>query len=176
MKKITLIAVLFALFWQASAENLERRNELKICPAHLLAGSLRIEYERLLNDFSSVGLTGLYSFSSLSSHRYDSRLEGQVLGFYRLYFGRRDPASGFFLEGNMGVTMGSHYHWRGGSWGSERVHYTSFGIGLALGWKWYIQRPGIVLDIFAGGGRLFNDDNRRASGFPRVGVTIGRRF
>ena len=175
MKKITFIAVLFALTWQANAENLERRNELKICPAHLLAGSLRVDYERLLNDFSSVGLTAFYSFSSISTRRYSTRLEGQVLGFYRLYFGRQ-PVSGFFLEGSMGLNIGSYY--RSTSWPllSERVHYTAFGIGLAAGWKWYIPRPGIVLDIFAGGGRVFNDDNRRMGGFPRVGVTIGRRF
>jgi len=174
MKKITLIAVLFALIWQANAENLERRNELKLCPAHLLAGTLRIDYERLLNDFSSVGLTGFYAFSSLSSHTYRNRLEGQLLGFYRLYFGRQ-PVSGFFLEGNMGLNIGRHYSW--GPWGiprREREHYATFGIGLAVGWKWYIPRPGIVLDVFVGGGRVFNDD--RMDGFPRMGVTVGRRF
>jgi len=173
MKKITLIAVLFALTWQASAENLERRNELKLCPAHLLAGTLRIDYERLLNDFSSVGLTGFYSFPDLSSRSNSHRLEGQLLGFYRLYFGRQ-PVSGFFLEGNMGLNIRRYYLWS--PQGSRRrEHYTAFGVGLAVGWKWYITHPGIVLDIFAGGGRVFNDD-RRMGGFPRVGVTVGRRF
>jgi len=176
MKKITFIAVLFALSWQANAQNLERRNELKICPAHLIGGSLRIDYERLINDWSSFGATGLYSFSNtFSNTTFDSRIRGQFLGFYRLYFGRREPVSGFFLEGNMGVTTGSHYPWRGG-WYPERVNYTAFGIGLALGWKWYIPRPGIVLDVFVGGGRLFTDDSRITSGFPRMGITVGRRF
>jgi len=175
MKKITFIAIVFALIWQANAENLERRNELKICPAHLIAGMLRVDYERLLNDFSSVGLTAFYSFSVFSSHRYSHRLDGQVLGFYRLYFGRQ-PVSGFFLEGNMGLNIGSYYRWTSWPWRSERVYYTAFGVGLALGWKWYIPRPGIVLDVFAGGGRVFNSNSRNMSRFPRVGITLGRRF
>jgi len=176
MKKITFIAVLFALSWQANAQNLERRNELKICPVHLIAGSLRIDYERLINDWSSVGATGLYSFANaFSDVDFGNRIRGQFLGFYRLYFGRREPASGFFLEGNLGVTVGTYYslsffH------RPDPVNYTAFGAGVALGWKWYIPRSGIVLDLFVGGGRLFNDSEDGPNGFPRAGISVGKRF
>ncbi|MCL2417346.1 MAG: autotransporter outer membrane beta-barrel domain-containing protein [Bacteroidales bacterium] len=172
MKKILVIVSLFALNWQASAQSLERRNELKICLAHLLAGSLKVGYERLLNDFSSVGASGFYSFSNLNHHRSSSRgLEGQLLGFYRLYFGQQ-PISGFFLEGNLGLNWIRHYTWSAGV--SRRSYDAAFGVGIALGWKWYIPRTGIVLDVFAGGGRLFGSDHQNA--FPRAGISIGRRF
>ena len=178
MKKITFIAVLLALIWQANAQqqrqdiSFTNRHELKLCPAHLIGGSIRIDYEFLLNDWSSVGASGLYSFSRIFSG-YGSWTRGQVLGLYRLYFGRQ-PVSGFFLEGNFGVTMGSYYGWE--FWSTrERIDYTAFGLGMALGWKWYIERSGIVLDLFVCGGRLFNDSEGPGA-FPRAGITVGRRF
>ena len=171
--------VLFALNWQVNAQreefSLQNRNEVKLDVAYLLGLTLKVEYERLLNDWSSVGVVVLQNFSS-----GPQQFGTQVLGFYRLYFGRQ-PVSGFFLEGNLGITHGydGHYYWIGG-W-RPRESYTAFGLGLALGWKWYIPRSGIVLDIFVGGGRLVRENNDRANydrvmGYPRVGITIGRRF
>jgi len=175
MKKIALIVLLFAFYWQANGQreevSLQNRHEVKLDPAHLIGSVIRIDYEYLLNDWSSAGLSVHYNFSSSDRPVDEPIFRVMVLGFYRLYFGRQ-PVSGFFLEGNLGIISGA----------DDRVwpmpyrpeNYTAFGAGIALGWKWYIPRSGIVLDIFAGGGRLFNND--RVGGFPRVGIAVGKRF
>jgi len=177
MKKITIIAVLLALTWQANAQQersevpLENRHEIKLDPAHLIAGTLRIDYEYLLNDWSSVGLGVFYNFSRTND--YGTYYRTKFLGFYRLYFGRR-PSSGFFLEGNLGVVSGFYSDWWS-SYPSNRGDFTAFGTGIALGWKWYIPRAGIVLDVFGGGGRLFGGDDR-PNMYPRFGISVGKRF
>ena len=45
------------------------------------------------------------------------------------------------------------------------------GLGLALGWK-YLTPNNWVGEIFVGGGRDFVND----SSYPRVGISLGKRF
>ena len=174
MKKITLIALLFALTWQASSQTLEnslqKRNELKLDVAFLLGSTLKVEYEYWLTDWSSVGASALYGFGSNGIEiDGDFSIRFQMLGTYRLYFGK-EPTRGFFLEGNLGIVHGKESIF---SW-NPVGDFTAFGVGIALGWKWYIPRSGIVLDIFGGAGRLFGDNGPGA--YPRAGVAVGKRF
>lgn len=171
MKKITLIALSFALIWQVNAQTLEnfpqRKNELKLDVAYLLGATLKAEYEYLINDWSSVGVSAFHNFNS-----GNPSFRTQVLGIYRLYFGK-EPATGFFLEGNIGLVSG--YWYRYAWWHYSYEQYTAGGVGIALGWKWYIPRSGIVLDIFLGGGRLLGDNDYTRS-YPRMGIAVGKRF
>jgi hypothetical protein len=48
---------------------------------------------------------------------------------------------------------------------------TGAGVGLALGWK-YLSGNNWVGEIYAGGGRDFVN----GGGYPRLGITIGKRF
>ena len=178
MKKIALIALLFALSWQTYAQNFEdpnfKRNELKFDVVHLLLPAIKLEYEYFRNDWSSFGAVGLISFSSDSDNDiFFTNLKSQLLGFYRLYFGK-NPMRGFFLEGNLGISSGTYEHRSGGLFSPrETKPYTAFGVGIALGWKFHIPKSDVVLDIFSGMGRLFHDD---AGFYQRVGICVGKRF
>jgi len=179
MKKTTLIALLFVLGWQANAQISEtpdiRKNELKVDVAYLLLGSVaKVEYEYLLNEWSSAGVSALYDFTPNSEPTFKI----QVLGFYRLFFGNH-PNSGFFLEGNLGVISGKddsyHYDPSSGMSYTSYDPYTTLGAGIALGWKYYIPKSSIVLDLFFGYGRMFIDNNN-IGGYPRAGLCVGKRF
>ena len=180
MKKLPQIVLLLAFGWQVSAQtpeiSLQKRNELKLDVAYLIGGAIKAEYEYLLNDYSSIGLSALYNFDT-KKNDYDYRtFKTQVLGIYRLYFGK-EPVTGFFLECNFGLIHGEYrtYH----HWNSSTKDYAAFGVGIALGRKWYIPKSGIVLDIFAGIGRKFGakeSDDQDGWGYPRVGICIGKRF
>ena len=165
MKKITLI-LLLALSWQAYSQiperNIVAKHEMKIDMAYLLSPAFKLEYENLLNEGNSWGIVGFANIANNPTFAY------QLLGFYRLYFGK-SFASGFFLEGNFGVTGGHRY----GSW-SQSDDYAAAGAGIALGWK-LVTEKGVVLDLFAGLGRLF-ENNFDPGVYPRMGICLGKRF
>ena len=176
MKKITLIALLLALSWQTHAQKTEnpdaKRHELKLDVAYVLAKVAKIEYEYWLNDWSSIGVVGFYNFGSGFLNGGEPIWRIKVLGTYRLFFGK-NPMQGFFLEGNTGIISGSTVdNWLGG----KPEKYTAFGVGLAIGWKWYIPQSGITLDLTYGFGRLFNDNEDVVPIYLRMGVTVGKRF
>ena len=170
MKKSTLSALLLVICWQIFAQNqeifLKKRNELKVDVAYFFVLTLKIEYEFLLNNWSSVGLSAFHNFRS------DPIFKNQIFGNYRLYPGLANY--GFFIEGNLGLLHGYN------SWtllGPVSEIHTAFGIGFALGWKWHFSESGTVFDIFLGTGRLFsNDENANGRGYPRLGICIGKRF
>jgi hypothetical protein len=145
-----------------------KRNEVKVDVAHLLFATLKVEYEYLLNDWSGAGAAALYNFTKDSPF---SEIRSQLVGFYRLYFGKQ-PVSGFFLEGNMGLISyeGYNYNYQYNNYNIS----TSFGVGIALGRKWHNERSNIVLDIFVGLGRTFNKEHEIV--YPRLGICVGKRF
>jgi hypothetical protein len=177
MKKITLIALLFAFSWQANAQNSEtpdlKRNELKLDVVHVLFKVAKIEYEYWLNDWSSVGVVGFYNFGSGLLNGGEPLWRTKVLGTYRLYFGK-NPMQGFFLEGTAGIVSGSVSD----GWFSSSTHtkYTAFGVGVAVGWKWYIPQSGITLDLTYGLGRLLHDNEDAPPVYLRMGICVGKRF
>ena len=171
MKKTALIVLLFALGLQANTQNFDDPNfaksELKIDPVWLIFGStIKINYDYFLSEWSSLGASGLVYIGS----KEDFTLKAQLLACYRLYFGK-NPMQGFFFEGNLGLTS-----WREEVWdfGKRYKDHSGLGIGIALGWKWYIPKSGAVLDVYFGGGRLFGGNGLEI--FPRAGVSIGKRF
>ena len=168
-KQALIIALLLVFAWQARAQTSEtpsiKRNELKIDVAYLIGSALKMEYEYFLNDWSSIGIVGLYNFGSSENQIY----KAQALGKYRLFFGKQ-TMSGFFLEGNFGVTSGKTLHMI-----YPRLEYTAFGAGIALGCKWHIPKSNVVMDVFGGLGRLFGK-HYTAEVYPRVGICVGKRF
>lgn len=184
MNKIVFAALLLAIGWQVQAQTSEtallKRNELKVDVSALLGATLKVEYEYLLNDWSSAGAVALYSFDS-SYDEFSFGYDTQVLGTYRLFFGKK-PTSGFFLEANCGITSGMHDYYDYDDYYSNGYYYNGnyyekrtawFGVGIALGWKYHIPQPNIVLDIFFGAGRLFGDE---IDAYLRTGICIGKRF
>jgi hypothetical protein len=178
MKKVILSAMLFAFSWQVHAQTYEtfefRRHELKGDAAYLINGTAKVEYEYWLNNFSTIGAVGLYNFYSFSSNEPDYKT--QILGTYRLFFGKQ-PMKGFFFEYNLGVTSGKYYEYNYSPGSQSRYKpYTAFGMGLAIGWKFHILPNDVVLDLFFGLGRLFNEKRSLPESYPRVGVLLGKRF
>ena len=172
MKKITLIVLSLSLTWQINAQTsenfLQKRNELKLDVAYFFVPALKIEYEFLLNNWSSIGLYAFHNFRSAPIFK------NQILGNYRVYLGLLPDKGGFFIEGNLGLFHGYN------SWDLFEPYpknHTAFGIGFALGWKWYIRKSDIVFEIFAGTGGLFsNNDRSNGRGYPRLGICVGKRF
>ena len=175
--KNTLLVLLIALAWQIKAQDIDdisslQRNELKLDVAYLLDATIKIEYEYYLNEWSSIGLAGFFNFGKPNEIMFRT----QLLATYRLYFGRQ-PLSGFFVEGNFGVTSGKSNEERIITIGLKPTFdypYTAFGLGIGLGRKYYIPKSGVTLDLLSGFGRMFG---KNSFGFyPRLGICVGKRF
>ena len=164
-KHITILILLLILSMQIYSQTNEpiKRQEVKLNLPYLLAGMLELEYEFHHNSWNSSGV--ITSFDLDSNIEFDFRL----LIFHRLYMGKNDNA-GVFLEGNFGLIQVTQSR----DWVLFKEKYSALGIGLALGWKFFIPEPSIVIDIFVGMGRLFGNDNPGV--YPRLGINLGRRF
>ena len=167
MKKI-LTVLLLSICWQLYSQDLGAKHEVKLDLPYILATAAKLEYEQIFSEGTTFGVSGLYHFNDYYNITY------HLLGFYRWYFGK-EPISGFFLEANTGLFGGTYESWisKIGFEEKEKVDYTSFGAGVALGWK-FVTDTGIVLDVFGGAVRITNDKGPEA--FPRLGVCIGKRF
>ena len=133
-----------------------------------------ITYERLLTDNSSVGLSIMFSVDNENDNKFG------ITPHYRVYFGKK-KANGFFLEGNATIVKFEEYYqysqfdMKGNMilFGSNIDKYTSFGMGIAAGTK-FLGRNGLFGEAYLGAGRFFNPNGIEA--YPRIGVTIGKRF
>jgi hypothetical protein len=179
MKKHTLIILLFVLSWQATAQTTEvsdfKRHEAKLNVHYLLGGSLNLLYEYHLNDWSSIGAVGSYTFFN---SWMSPRATAEAFGTYRLYFGSR-PLSKFFFEGNLGMVS-----WVTHTPAPDDIS-TGFGAGLTFGWK-FVTQNNFVLDIFVGMTRAsasytaqdhsgtYTVNNGMLYG--RFGICVGKRF
>ncbi|MDD4777114.1 MAG: hypothetical protein PHV53_02380 [Fermentimonas sp.] len=185
MKKQVLL--IFALFvslsmfsqktYRAMGWKLTRdipQNELKLNLGTTVFGSFpEIAYERILNSDLSVGASlgvaldeDIYSMDFLFSP------------YVRWFFGGNSEnlqklGAGFFIEANGGIFTKpeEEVYYDEGIYTSDNNTVTGAGIGLALGWK-YLSRNNWVGEIYFGGGRDFVNDG----GYPRLGITIGKRF
>lgn len=140
------------------------RNELKINGAYLLAGYPELTYERLLGKEASFGLSLGFGLDDSFGTNFGA------FPFYRLFFGKK-PGAGFFVEGNGAVYSEQVSREFGGDWSYE----TGAGLGLALGGK-FLTQSGWVAELFGGAGRNFIDAEGTSSVYPRLGVSIGKRF
>ncbi|WP_432710444.1 hypothetical protein [Pedobacter sp.] len=105
-----------------------------------------------------IGVSAMVSLLDDQDVRY------ALLANYRLYFGNK-KANGFFIEGNMGVVAEEHE--------LKKSTKAYFGLGAATGAK-FLTRNGLLGEAYLGAGRLLG--NSSSGYYPRVGVTIGKRF
>ena len=175
--KNTLTVLLIALTWQIKAQDIDdisnlQRNELKLDVAYLLGAAIKVEYEYFLNEWSSIGLAGFFNFGNPNEIMFRT----QLLATYRLYFGRQ-PLTGFFIEGNFGITSGRFNEERIITIGLNPTFdnpYTALGLGVGLGWKFCTQKSGVTLDLLSGFGRMFSENS--FDFYPRLGICVGKRF
>jgi len=147
-------------------------NEVRINLLMSIAGLPELNYERFVADNMGVGLAvsiGVDKVENLSTRSI-------ILPYYRLYFGNK-KASGFFIEGNMAVIgekeLNYNYDYNTQIGTSTTISKTSIGFGFAAGAK-FLARNGFTGEVYLGAGRIFGESFSDA--YPRVGVSLGKRF
>lgn len=142
------------------------QNELKFNAVLGLLSVPEISYERILSPKSSIGLS--FGYTVDQSH---IDLDFFVLPHYRYFFGRKGIASGFFLEGNLMYSQETSDYFQE-TLNQQKNH---FGIGGAIGYK-LLKGNGLVIDFMFGAGRYIIPSKAAYPTFPRLGVSVGKRF
>ena len=193
MKKILLIGLVLASSFMGYAQKTDTlsksiqknaeaighggNNEFKINVLFSVIGMPEITYERIFADNMSVGASVLVGLDRSLEYKF------AFTPYYRLYFGAK-KASGFFIEGNASLvnTESEYYDYSYSQYtsypGNYNMHYknrsnTNFGFGAAAGAK-FLTRNGFLGEAYLGLVRLLG--NNSAEAFPRMGITIGKRF
>ncbi len=195
MKKILLVGLLLAsslLSYAQKTDTVKKsiqknaeamghggNNELKINLLFTVIGAPEISYERLLADNMGVGASVFVGLDKTIDYKFG------FIPHFRLYFGAK-KANGFFIEGNASVITfrdynnyyysHSSYYSPGYNNQSFETSTTSFGMGAAAGAK-FLTRNGFLGEAYLGVGRRFGDNsNSGVEAYPRIGITIGKRF
>ena len=153
------------------------KNEIHFNLLTSVLGLPEINYERFLESNFSVGMSAMAALDGPE----EKELRALFTPFGRLYFGS-GTCEGFYIEGNGGIILGKYrkYNYYSSSYTDPyqqssytMTSYTNFGLGVAVGYK-FLTKNNWVGDIFAGAGRVFGDS--RIDTYPRVGISIGKRF
>ena len=97
--------------------------------------------------------------------------------YFRWFFGGSSENLQKYGAGSLSKPTGlftrtdDELFYENGMAGSREETATGAGLGLAVGWK-YLTRNNWVGEIYFGGGRDFVN----VGAYPRMGLTIGRRF
>lgn len=188
MKKITILfAVLLisisafsqqrsrSLFgWHLAKDAPVQLNEIKLNLGTTIFGLFpEVSYERILGEDFSLGAS-----AGINLNSDDYPLDFAFTPYARWFFGGNSTnlqkyGAGFFIEANGSVfsTETSEIRYDGNSINSSSNNEFGAGLGLALGWK-YLSQNNWVGEIYLGGGRDFIND----SAYPRMGISIGKRF
>lgn len=186
MKKYIFTAFLFLLFMSSySQEKNEiqnfKRNELKINAPFLVAGALEVDYEKLLNDESGVGVIGFLGLDNGIDKKFS------ITPYYRFYFGKK-PAAGFFVDGFGMLNVSKPESYAIYFYDSTTGNYlytktpektiTDFALGFSIGAKWLTKR-GFIFELKSGIGR--NLFNKKSAFYNNEivfngGLNIGYRF
>lgn len=129
-----------------------------------------ISYERIMHEDFSWGLS---LGAGLDEDTYPVKVALQP--YARWFFGGSSHnlqkyGAGFFIEANGGLWAYSDDVWGYGG-NPQTETKAGVGLGVASGWK-YLSKNNWVGEFYMGFGRDFAGD----SFYPRVGLTIGRRF
>ncbi len=181
MKKLLLSGLFMAIISFANAQNADtvaRRstingnNELKLNLLYTVLGLPEINYERIIGNDMGLGVAVLFGLDDETNFKFG------LIPHFRVYFGAK-KASGFFIEANAAVLSMREYDYNymingsTGTFSSIEKNFTSFGMGAAAGGK-FLTKSGFVGEAYFGLGRIFNNDYDEI--YPRLGITIGKRF
>ena len=166
MRKNLIIFFIFSSFSLLGQEKpiVIKKNELKLNLAYSIVGFPEITFERILRKNQGLGFS--YAFSPENF----SLIDYIFIPYYRFYFGEK-VASGFFIEGNCAFFVDRF---------NDDFTITSeneygLGIGAAVGYKILTKRNRIV-EFYLGGGPNFLEVDKSTEVYPRLGITIGKRF
>ncbi|EAR15894.1 hypothetical protein RB2501_03330 [Robiginitalea biformata HTCC2501] len=143
------------------------RNELKVNLVYTLLEVPEVTYERILGPDSGIGVSVDLAVNDDIGYRF------AIIPHYRFYFGKA-YGGGFFLELNslIGSIRDEPLIDFGGE---EESAQFAFGLGAATGVK-FLTRTAWVAEIALGFGRYLASEQGMDYGYPRVGITLGRRF
>ncbi|MCY1518303.1 hypothetical protein D9M68_530180 [compost metagenome] len=137
-------------------------NELKINALFIALGLPEITYERILSNNRGLGVALVIGTNN------EYRIKYAINPFYRWYFGQK-KANGFFLEGNMNALYQKESTYDDDKGG------LNFSGGIAGGAKFF-SRNGIFAEAYLGYNRTLGGARLLGSTYPRMGLTIGKRF
>ncbi len=174
MKKLFLTLVLAlsicSVKGQEQTQENFKKDEIKLNGLFLILGAFDITYEHILNEESAIGIT---AFLPIDNDVSDD-IKYYISPYYRMYFGNKNNASGFFAEGfgmlnktdrNIGLFDDNDENFK-----------TDFALGLALGGKW-VTKKGFIFELSTGIGRnLFNNDDSDYEIIGKGGISLGYRF
>ena len=178
MKKILFVLVLLLTFFSYAQEEVietsEKKNEIYLNSFNLIAFKwLDVSYERILNEESSVGISGLVSLD-YESYGYDSYRKYAITPYYRHFFSK-GYAKGFFMEA-FAMINGGEYDWYTyyGDNNYEISNYNDVAFGISVGGK-FLSKRGFIGEIHGGIGRNLFDDNA-PDVVGRGSISFGYRF
>ena len=171
MKVFTTILIALLISVSAFAQE-HRNNEIRLNLGTTIVGLYpEISYERIISN--DLGIGASLGFGSGN----EFALNFNFTPFVRWYSidnqpnGRCRCGTGFFIEANTAVFSYRNRYW---DWHLERsVESNTFdvGFGFGIGWK-RLSRNHWTSEVLLGVGRGVVNDTF----YPRVGVSIGRRF
>jgi hypothetical protein len=172
--KSTIIctALLFSMSIFAQSEKDEKhKNELKLNIPTSIGGYIDGSFERLLNDEAAMGVSIGFSLED------DIDYKLSIVPYYRFYFGKK-RAAGFFVEANGSLYLEEYE--TPTTLMNDMIIINSkstfgAGLGMAIGGK-FINSKGWVGEIIGGVGRNFLNTEKISGTYPRVGLSIGKRF
>ncbi len=149
------------------------KNELRLNVTNfILLNAFTVDYERLITDESSVGISLLFGLGNTDD--FDQFRNFELTPYYRQFFSKK-YARGFFIEGFASVLNREDVFF--GFDVEETMTETNVALGISVGGK-FLTRGGFVAEVFLGVGRtLFdNDDFFFESVIGRGGISLGYRF
>lgn len=168
----TILSLLFCCcFAAASAQQTagpeSGSNEISLNLLYSLLEIPEITYERILSDQTGIG------FSLAIALDDEIEIQQGVAPFFRYYFGN-NRADGFFVEANAAFYNSQYDFFTLDGRSSENEF--SFGLGFAAGVK-LVSVKGWLGKAFVGlGRRLGNGGDILDWGYPRAGISFGKRF
>jgi hypothetical protein len=150
------------------------QNEIRLNLLNTILGIPEISYERIFKDNTSAGLSVLVGVTD-DAFEYNFGFTP----YYRIYFSNSAKrATGLFIETNATLigAKDTYYSYNSpaGSSSYWEENNVNFGLGAAVGGK-LITKNGFVGEAYLGLGRFFGK-NRIEDIYPRIGITIGKRF
>lgn len=180
MKKFVLLSGLlvgltFCSFAQTKSDSLTRKiekqaemfgeggnNELKINTLFIALGLPEITYERILGTNRGIGVALVIGTNN------DYLVKYAINPFYRWYFGQK-KANGFFVETNMNAIYQKESSYDDDERGMK------FSAGVVGGAKFF-SRNGVFGEAYLGYNRALGGARLLGFTYPRMGLTIGKRF
>lgn len=148
-----------------------RANEIKINGLYTLLGFPEITYERVLSDETAAGISLALGDGNTINYNF------MLTPYYRIYFGKKENAAGFFIEGSASAFNYENDYYYNPYGNNDTNTEFGYGLGLAIGSKFMSRSQKWFGEMVYGIGRNFAQSEEYGSSvYPRLGLNIGRRF